>query len=296
MNIQSMKYLVALVRWRNFGKAAKMCFVSQPTLSTQIKKLEEYLGVQLIERTNKSFHLTSAGEIISRHAENILRELTAIRETAKSLKDPFAGEIKIGIIPTAAPYLLPKITFKLRKFFPHLNFFFLEKQTQFLLDDLQQCQLDTAILALPVNDSSLSAREFFQEEFLVAVAENHALAKRKIIKQSDLSGKKILLLDDGHCFRDQALAVCHQANAFEIQDFRATSLETLRQIIALSQNITLMPKLAYKKNDGLCYINFSSQKPYRSLGLVWRQSSGRTLLFNTLADHLHKICNDPDFH
>jgi len=290
MNLQSIKYLTALAQHRHFGKAAKMCFVSQPTLSMQIKKLEDRLDVQLLERTNKSVRLTAIGEAISIHAHNILRETEAIREIAKAAKDPFQGPIKIGVIPTVAPYLLPKIIFKLKKIFPKLIFLFIEKQTQFLLEELKQGKLDTAILALPITDSRLEAKEFFKEDFLLALSKNHSWANKKSIKATDLSGENLLLLDEGHCLRDQALSWCYQTNATELEDFRATSLETLRQIIAVGEYITFMPKLACKSNDGLSYIAFSGEKPSRTLGLVWRKSTGRILLFNKITDHIQQIC------
>ena len=295
MNLQSIKYLSALAKHRHFGKAAKVCFVSQPTLSMQIKKMEDRLGVQLIERTNKSVSLTPIGIQMAQHAENILKEISAMQESAKSAQNPYQGQVTIGIIPTAAPYLLPRIIFKLKKIFPELTYYLLEKQTEFLLADLHNRQLDAAILALPVRDNHLTAAEFFNEEFLLAVSASHPWANRKTIKETDLHGQDLLLLDEGHCLREQALAVCSKMNAMETKDFRATSLETLRHIIATGAGITLIPKLACQKNDGITYIPFHSKpQPSRSLGLVWRKSSGKGLLFTSIVKHLREILTAAD--
>ncbi|MBS0349566.1 MAG: LysR family transcriptional regulator [Proteobacteria bacterium] len=290
MNIQSIKYLSALAKYHHFGKAAKMCFVSQPTLSMQIKKLEDRLGVQLLERTNKSVRLTAIGATMAQHADSILNELSAMQEAAKGAKDPYKGLLKIGIIPTLAPYLLPCVVFKLKNKFPHLTYYFLEKQTEHLIEDLNQGKLDVAVLTLPVQASHFASAEFFKEEFLLAVPMNHRWANRKMIKASDLQDQELLLLDEGHCLREQALIFCSQRNASETKDFRATSLETLRHIIAAGVGMTLIPKLACRKNDGISYIPFSSvNKPSRSLGLVWRKSAKKDLLFTHFAAFLQEI-------
>lgn len=289
MNIQSIKYLVALAKCSHFGKAAKMCFVSQPTLSMQIKKLEDRLGVKLLERTNKSVRLTEIGKQIAEHAQNILQEIDVIRERAQTAKDPFSGEIKLGIISTVAPYLLPLIFPQLTESFPKLTYFLVEAQTDFLVGELNQGKLDAIIVALPVMENHLTAMPFFTEEFLLAVPSKHPWAKRKSIKTDHLTDQTLLLLNDGHCLRDQALAVCEQMNAKEMKNFRATSLETLRYMAASGVGMTLMPKLACRKDDGLTYLPFSDSQPSRSLGLMWRKSTGRSLLFNKLSQHLQAI-------
>ncbi len=290
MNIQSIKYLVALAKYSHFGKAAKMCFVSQPTLSMQIKKLEDRLGVQLLERTNKSVRLTEIGAQMAERGKNILREMEAMREEAQAAKDPYSGQIKLGIIPTVAPYLLPLAFPKLMHIFPKLSYFLVEGQTHFLLEELNQGKIDAAILALPITDTHLNTAAFFTEEFLLAAPHEHAWSRRKTLKLTELGDQNLLLLNEGHCLRDQALAVCEQISANEMKDFRATSLETLRHMVAAGIGITLMPKLACRKGDGLVYIPFNGAKPSRSLGLVWRKSTSRSLLFNELVGHLKNIC------
>lgn len=289
MNLQSIKYLVALAKYSHFGKAARACFVSQPTLSMQVKKLEDRLGVLLLERTNKSVKLTEIGVQMAEHARSILQEIDSMCEKAQTAKDPYSGQIKIGLVSTVAPYILPLLIPKLTEIFPKLTFHLVEAQTKFLVEELARGTLDTAILTLPVLESQFISFAFFEEEFLLAVPAHHVWAKRKTVQTCELVDENLLLLDDGHCLREQALAVCHQMRAKEMEDFRATSLETLRYMIAAGVGMTLMPKLAIRKGDGIVYLPFSDAKPSRSLGLVWRKSTGRAQLLNELANHITTI-------
>lgn len=289
MNIRDLQYLVALADHRHFGKAAHACFVSQPALSMQIKKLEKYLGVQLLERTNKSVMLTSPGFILAERARQILTQTNELREIAKSTHDPLSGEIKIGIIPTLAPYLLPHIFPKLSTEFPKLACYLVEEQTERLLEKLKQGKLDTAILALPIHETAFIASPLFEEEFLLALTPAHILAKRKVIKLNDLQDTPLLLLEEGHCLRDQALDICNAANAKEFNNFRATSLETLRHMVATGIGVTLLPLLACKKNDGICYLPFSKPKPSRQIGMLWRATTAKTIALEEITTHIRKI-------
>lgn len=289
MNIRDFSYLVALANYRHFGKAAKACFVSQPALSMQIKKLEETLGVTLLERSNKAVLLTPIGIAITERAKYILQHMEEIRELAKLAKDPYSGELKIGIIPTLAPYLLPLIIPSLTKGFPKINFYLIEDKTALLIQKLKQGQLDAALLALPIQESSFSYSTLFEEEFLLAVPNGHVLSKRKKIKQNDLNNQPLLLLEEGHCMRGQTLTLCQRMNATEAQNFRATSLETLRHMVAAGNGITLMPKLAQQLNDTISYIPFSPPKPKRLIGLVWRISATKKRLLQEIVNHIKKI-------
>ncbi|EKD72964.1 MAG: LysR protein, partial [uncultured bacterium] len=244
MNTRDLKYLIALSDHHHFGKAAEACFISQPALSMQIKKLEETLGVKLLERTNKSVLLTDIGVTITERARQILNHVEEMRDVAKLAKDPYRGELKIGIIPTLSPYLLPLIIPSLAKKFPKIYFYLVEEKTAALIEKLKIGKLDVAILSLPVMESGFSSSLLFEEEFLLAVPSAHPLAKRKIIRQDDLDKQNVLLLEEGHCMREQTLALCHKMHAAETQDFRATSLETLRHMVAAGNGVTLMPKLA----------------------------------------------------
>lgn len=291
MNVRDLKYLVALIDSRHFGKAAEACFVSQPALSMQIKKLEEDLGVQLLERTNKTVILTEIGATLGERARCVLNQVDEMREIAKLAKDPFSGELKLGIFPTLAPYLLPHIIPKLTKVLPKLSFYLIEEQTAFLIEKLKQGKLDAAILALPVIENGFTISPLFEEEFILAVPKIHPLAKRKAIKQSELENSNLLLLENGHCMRDQALALCSSIKANENQNFRATSLETLRHMVAAGIGITLMPKLACKTNDGIAYIPFNLPKPTRSIGIVWRTSTAKDAMLKEIVNHIKNIMN-----
>lgn len=288
MNIRDLSYLVALADFGHFGKAADASCVSQPALSMQIKKLEKYLGIQLLERTNKSVSLTDNGFVIAERARHILQQVTEIREIAKLAQDPLAGELRLGIFPTLAPYLLPLLIPALAQAFPKLSFYLIEEKTPVLIEKLQQRKIHAAFLALPLNEKQLQTALLFEEEFLLALPNHHQLAKQKFVKQTDLQNKDLLLLEEGHCMRNQALAICHLMNASESQRFRATSLETLRHMVTANVGITLMPKLACQ-NDVLTYIPFSDPKPTRSIGLVWKNSSAKQILLQTLAEKIKSI-------
>ena len=284
-----MQYLVALADLGHFGKAAEMCFVSQPALSMQIKKLEETLGVKLVERTNKSVVLTDIGIIIAERARNILTQVDELRDIAKAAKDPFSGEIKIGIFPTLAPYLFPHIIPPLSKLFPKLTIYLIEEKTDLLLEKLKQGKIHAAIVALPITETGMTLSPLFEEEFLLTVSHTHPLAKRKSVKQQELHNKDILLLEDGHCMRDQVLSFCHRANAAETLNFRATSLETLRHMVAAGAGITLMPRLAAEGCPLAAFIPFDKPKPARTIGIAWRNCTTKLILLKEISNQIKKI-------
>lgn len=289
MNTRDLQYLVALDEHRHFGKAAEASFVSQPGLSMQIKKLEETLGIKLVERINKSVILTDAGVMIAERARHILQQVEELQNFAKSVKDPFSGELKIGIIPTLAPYLLPLIIPSLSKKFPKVSFYLVEEQTALLIEKLKTGKLDAAFLAPPVTETGFISSMLFKEEFLLAVSKTHDLAKRKAVKQNDLDNQTVLLLEEGHCMREQTLALCHKMKAAEAQNFRATSLETLRHMVATGNGVTLMPKLAEQQNDNISYIPFNSPKPVRTIGLYWRVSTAKKPLLENMVTQIKQI-------
>ena len=289
MNLRDLKYLVALVEQGHFGKAAEQCFVSQPTLSVQIKKLEETLGVQLIERKNRVFMLTEIGKVVAEKAREILYHVEVMKDLAHQSKDPYSGELRVGVIPTLAPYLLPYLVSGLMELFPALKIYWVEKQTAELLQDLHQGQLDAALFALPVLDAGLVAEPLFQEDFLLGVSLSHPWAARKMIKTEELNPEELLLLEEGHCLRDQALTLCPQVKAPTTKKFEATSLETLRYMVASGLGMTLIPKLASKGDDGLNYLTFSGARPARTIGLSWRNSSGKQKLLEDLASKMREF-------
>ena len=279
MNLRDLRYLVALADERHFGKAAERCFVSQPTLSAQVRKLEEYLGVPLVERQPKRVALTPTGEKIVRRARLLLQEADAIVEVARNDRDPLAGPLKLALIPTVGPYLLPHVAGRLRKELPRLKLMLYEYQTEPLLEKLRAGEIDVGVIALPVMLDGLESAELYEEPFTLAVPASHPLAEHERIKVDDLRGETLLLLEDGHCLRDQALEVCSRIRINEAQDYRATSLETLRQMVAAGHGITLLPELAAETPvgtaRGLRIKPFSRPAPSRTIGAVWRKSTTR---------------------
>ena len=291
MNLRDLRYFVALADTRHFGKAAERSFVSQPTLSAQIKKLETYLGVQLIERQPRKVALTETGAKILPLARRIVQESDEIVSLARNEHDPLSGKLKVGLIPTIGPYLLPLVARKLRKQLPRLKLMLYEYQTQPLLEKLRAGDIDLGILALPVPLDGLEARPLYDEDFTLAVPPNSPLAKRSNVKIDDLTGETLLLLEDGHCLRDQALDVCSRIDVKESEDYRATSLETLRQMVAAGLGITLLPELAtrgpFGSGQGLTVKEFARPVPSRSVGAVWRKSTARTDAIKAVCDAIH---------
>ena len=279
LKLKDLRYLVAVADTRHFGRAAERCFVSQPTLSTQLKKLEEYLGVQLIERQPKRVALTAAGEEIVARARRILEASDEVIALARAHRDPLAGTLRIAMLPTIGPYLLPRVAREIGKALPRLDLRLYEYTTAAMLAKLRAGEIDLGILALPVDLDGLEARELYDEAFMVALPATHPLAKRPTIRIQDLHGETLLLLEDGHCLRDQALAVCSHASMQEKQDFRATSLETLRQMVATGAGVTLLPELAthgaYRHARGVVVRPFARPAPLRKIGGVWRKTSAR---------------------
>jgi LysR family hydrogen peroxide-inducible transcriptional activator len=288
VNLRDLRYFVALAETKHFGKAAERSYVSQPTLSAQIKKLENYLGVQLIERHPRRVTLTETGQKILPIARRILQESDEIISIARNEHDPLAGKLKVALIPTIGPYLLPLVARKLRKQLPKLKLMLYEYQTQPLLEKLRNGEIDLGIIALPVALDGLEAAELYEENFTAAVPNGHPLAKRTTVRLDDLSGETLLLLEDGHCLRDQALDVCSRVDVKEADEYRATSLETLRQMVAAGLGVTLLPELAtrgpFGSGQGLTVKSFAKPIPTRTVGAVWRKSSSRTEAIQAVCD------------
>ncbi len=286
MNLRDLRYLVALADVKHFGRAAEASFVSQPTLSTQLMKFEAELGVSLIERNPRNVMLTPVGEAVVARARAILREADEIKNIARRSKDPESGMVKLGIFPTLGPYLLPHIIPPIITRFPKLELILIEEKTEVILKKLHDGELDCGILALPIHDDGLHVEFLFEEDFILAVPKAHPFAKMKKAKLADLADERLLLLDDGHCLREQALEVCHMAGAGEKSGFRATSLETLRHMVAAKVGMTLLPALTVHppspNSDAVTLVPFSEPVPHRRIAMVWRRSSA-------LSAFLHQI-------
>ena len=292
MNLRDLKYLVAVAEHRHFGRAAEACFVSQPTLSTQLKKLEETLGVTLIERSNRQVMLAAEGEKIVEQAQRILAEVNILTAMSEQIREPMGGELRLGVIPTIAPYLLPKIFGPIGKDYPKLRINLTEGQTAQILRMLKQGDLDAVILALPVNEDNVEEFELYDEPFLLTVSSDHSAATQNEADAEDLEGENVLLLEDGHCLRDQALSICQTNGGVESSGYSAASLETLRGLVSAGLGVTLMPALAVPSPTVLAsnvrYIPFSDRTLSRKIGLCWRKSSTRGELLNEFSRSLGK--------
>ena len=254
----------------------------------QLKKLEEYLGVQLIERQPRHITLTDAGKQIVARARLIVGATDDVLEIARSHRDPLAGRLRIALLPTIGPYLLPAMMAKIRKALPRLDLMLYEYQTTPMLQQLHDGAIDVGILALPVALDGLNSRALYHEPFMVAMPSDHPLAKRSSVRTADLNGETLLLLEDGHCLRDQALDVCSRLDVNEKQDFRGTSIETLRQMVAAGAGVTLLPELAthgaYSTTRGVVVRPFIRPAPTRQIGAIWRQSSARGVAIEALCE------------
>jgi len=290
MNLRDLKYLVAVADTQHFGHAAEQCFVSQPTLSGQIKKLEEELGVSLFERSKRSVQTTELGEAIVAKAREILEQAEALRQLARSHQDPLVGPLRLGAIPTLSPYLMPLILKPLKKYYPQIKLVLSEEQTQTLLQRLAKHEIDAALLATPVNDAEFVSLPLFNEPFWLALPGQHPLAKKAKIKQADLDNADLLLLAEGHCLADQAMQICHiheRGVQGDLADLRAASLETLLQMVAVGSGSTLLPALALNsislKGKGIVVKALQLPDTYRQISLVYRRTFPRQKVLEAFA-------------
>ncbi len=283
MNLRDLQYLIAVAETHHFGKAAERCFVSQPTLSGQIKKLEQELGVMLFERTNRSVEITPGGEQILIHARLIMEQTDAIRQLAQSFQDPLAGPLRIGAIPTISPYLMPLILKPLQQRHPQMRLVISEEQTDTLLQRLHQHEVDAAILATEHPESDFDMIPLYREPFWLAHPPQHPFYNKEEITQQDLDNTELLLLAEGHCLAQQAMELCHLHDRQQQEDLanlRASSLETLMQLVAAGYGTTLVPVLALAGSwvSGRGVITRELQLPnsWREIALYYRRSFPRS--------------------
>jgi LysR family hydrogen peroxide-inducible transcriptional activator len=288
LSLRQLRYLVAVDDHRHFGHAAQACHVSQPSLSAQIRQAEEALGTALFERGGRVVSPTVAGQAIIARARRILSEVDSMVAEAQPGAAPLSGGLRLGVIPTIAPYYLPSLLPRLRTSHPNLKLYLVERQTADLLAALDEGAIDAAIMALPSGEAGLAERALYREPFLLAVPDNHRLARQSSVAVDDLAGESVLLLEDGHCFRDQALAVCRSAGAEE-EAFTATSLTTLCEMVTGGLGITLVPALLAAREPyppGRVYLPFDGEPPHRTVGLVWRHRTPRPRTMAALARFL----------
>ncbi len=304
MTLTELKYIVAVAREKHFGKAAEACYVSQPTLSVAVKKLEEELDVKLFERSANEVAVTSLGEDIVRQAQSVLEQAANIKEIAKRGKDPLAGPLRMGVIYTIGPYLLPDLVRHMITHTPQMPLVLQENFTVKLLEMLRTGEIDCAVLAEPFPDTGLAVAPLYDEPFYAAVPATHPLASQESISNEDIKQETMLLLGTGHCFRDHVLQVCPEfarfsSNAEGIRkSFEGSSLETIKHMVAAGMGVTLMPRLSVPKvaftnkprrhDDAFIkYLPFSGEAPSRRVVLVWRRSFTRYEAIATLRNAIY---------
>lgn len=291
MNLRDLKYIIAVAETRHFGKAAERCSVSQPTLSGQIKKLEEELGVAIFERTNRSVEITPVGQDIVAHARQMMEQADAIGQLAKTHQNPLAGPLRIGAIPTLSPYLMPLILAPMKKRLPQSKLVLMEELTDTLLVRLRHHEIDAALLATPVDDADLEALPLFEEPFWVAYSRKHEFYDKEMIVLRDLHNANLLLLAEGHCLAEQAMDVCRikeRQMQGDMADLRASSLETLIQLVGAGYGITLVPALAMRgswtSGSGVVAQPLVAANASRRISLVFRSSFPRRAALQAFAE------------
>lgn len=294
LTLKQLRYFTALAETLHFGKAAKLCNVSQPALSMQVKDLEANLGVTLVERGSTKLLLTLEGREIARRAREILMSVQDLAELASHGRHPLAGRLRLGVIPSIGPYLLPKLLPEAHHTYPDLELSLRESQTQVLLDDLLEGYLDLLVLALPVGPDEIDTMPLFEDRFSIALPRDHNLASRDTVTQDELADEHLLLLEEGHCLRDQALAICQTAKTDE---FRASSLATVVQMVANGYGVTILPELALSTEVGdlgpITVVPFAEPVPFRTIGLAWRRSSPHEEAFVELGQFIQKHVSPP---
>jgi LysR family transcriptional regulator, hydrogen peroxide-inducible genes activator len=283
MTLTELKYIVAVARERHFGRAAEACFVSQPTLSVAVKKLEEELDIKIFERGANEVSVTPLGEQIVRQAQQVIEQAAAIKEIAKLGKDPVSGPLRLGVIYTIGPYLLPDLVKQAIARVPQMPLVLQENFTAKLLDMLRTGELDCAILAEPFPDTGLATAQLYDEPFMAAVPTTHPMARRQSVSAEELKNETMLLLGTGHCFRDHVLEVCPEYARFSSategirKSFEGSSLETIKYMVASGMGVTVVPQLSVPKEpqEHVHYLSFTPPVPTRRVVLAWRRTFPR---------------------
>ena len=293
-SLRQLEYFVAVARTLNFRRAAEECLVSQPALSAQIQQLETTLGVQLFERNKRRVLLTPAGRELSDRARRLLHDVGDLVASATTFHAPLEGPLRLGVIPTVAPYLLPRALPSLRTRYPALQLFLREDQTASLVRRLDEGEIDVVLLALEAELGDTETVRLFDDPFLLAMPTGHALAARERVTEADLRGEVILLLEEGHCLRAQALSFCERsAPEHDVAGFAATSLPTLLEMVAAGLGVTLIPEMAVASatasSGELAFRPFAGMPPQREIALGWRAQSPRRGEYELLAELLATV-------
>ena len=286
LTLRQLRYFDALADQQHFGRAAEHCSITQPALSMQIADLEKELGVALVERRPSAIGLTEEGKEVARRAKQILHGVADLVDYGRHRGRVLVGRLRLGVIPSIGPYLLPGVLPALKRAYPELKLSLRETQTQHLIAELQDGKIDLALLALPIETPGLEELALFEDPFHLALPQHHRLAKRKTVSHSALGSERLLLLEEGHCLRDQAIAFCRNFGVTEFDEFGATSLSTIVQMVANGYGTTLLPRMSVplevRGNDQVCALPFDPPVPQRTIGLVWRRTSPRKADFEEL--------------
>ena len=296
-SIKQLQYLTALAQTEHFGKAAQICNVTQSTLSAGIKELETVFGITLAERTKRSVIITPIGREIAERATKLIRDAQDMMALSAASDGPLTGRLQMGVIPTIAPYLLPQLLPLLRNSYPRLDLTLRETQTAVLVEEVLSGKLDVALLALPVNDNRLVEQPLFEDPFVLVIPASHPLVKQKQIDAKTLNQENLLLLEEGHCFRDQAIEFCSTSglpdNMSQFSTLGATSLATIAQMVSADFGITLLPQMALEQetahNKKLAVRPFTPPQPSRTIGLIWRKNSPRLADFEVLGGVIKSV-------
>jgi len=287
LTLRQMRYFDALATARHFGKAAELAHVSQPALSAQIMEMEDHLGVKLVERSRAGVFLTPAGEDVLVKVRAILADVDRLEESARARSGTLQGRVRLGVIPTLAPYLVPKLIPHLRKHYPEIEIELKESVTDRLVADLGEGRLDAVIAALPIDNDAVLTRPLFSDRFFMAIADNDRNVLMSPLTEDNVDISRLLLLEEGHCLRDQALAVCNTAGKRQLTSFGATSMATLLQMVANGMGMTLIPEIAVPTEaarNAIRIVPFAAPEPSREIGLVWRRSNPRRRDLEALAE------------
>ncbi len=289
--MKHLRYFEALAQHGHFGHAAEACAISQPALSLQVKELEKVLGAPLVERGGRQIRLTSLGEEFALRARSILQAVDELGDLARASYHPFAGRLRIGVIPTVAPYLLPAIIKALAESFPQVDMRPREAVTQKLIEDLLAGRLDTAIVALPISEPSLSEQMLFDEEFVLVRSLDDA--QKPVPNTEALRSMKLLLLEEGHCFRDQAISFCKLSAPLPPELMEASSLSTLVQMVGAGIGVTLIPEMAVPietRSASVSVARLPHPRPFRTIGMIWRRTNPLADQFSHIADVVQQAC------
>lgn len=285
ITLKQLRYFDALSREQHFGRAAEACSVTQPALSMQIQELEASLGISLVERTRSGVKLTPKGEEIAARAQKLLNDARDLVDFARHSAGVLSGSLRLGVIPSVAPYVLPPLLPLIRERHSDLELHLRETQTHVLLEGLAEGKLDAVLLALPVKSSDIEAMELFDDRFFLAVPKKKKLSGRVRATKEMIESDRLLLLEEGHCLRDQALTFCSLQQVDMVNTFGATSLSTIVEMVAADLGITLLPEICVGvecRARDLSIIRFADPEPTRKLGLCWRKSSPRSEDFHAL--------------